>query len=113
MRTQRRPLLYGDEEARGRVKYHFFASLHRCARSARRTITNAAKPVPTVPAKVMPLTNPRPRGLLSQEASRNLFDHPRRPLAADPTEDTGAPLRAGQRLTFSVSADDTAGICWP
>lgn len=34
-------------------------------------------------------------------------------LAADPTDDTGVPICAGQRLTFSVSVDDTVGICRP
>ena len=34
-------------------------------------------------------------------------------LAADPTDDTGVPTCAGQRLTFSVSVDDTVGICRP
>jgi hypothetical protein len=36
--------------------------------------------------------------LRSLEVSINLFDHPLRPLGAEPTKDTGAPVSPGQRL---------------
>ncbi len=36
--------------------------------------------------------------LRSLEVSRSLFHHPRQPASAEPTEETGTPLSAGQRL---------------